>query len=129
MRLILALGILLLSNAAFAETWLRYAQTSDEKRYVDKERTIFMGGTAFILDLHELKTAAVASDGKPYRSVLHAVEVNCREGQQRLLNSRRMSGEMGKGTVVEEHSMVGAWSSPSAQMPETQLMLIACEQK
>ena len=124
MRRILSIGLLFLANVAVAENWVKYAQSNDTQRYFDRERTISMGGTAFIWDLHELGSGALAADGKPYRSVLHAIEVNCRKEQHRVLSFHRMSGAMGAGVAVEEHSIVSEWSEPAAQTPEARLMAI-----
>lgn len=129
MRLTLSLSLFLLANAACAETWVKYTQTGEAHRYFDKDRTMSMGGTAFIWDLHDLKTPAQSADGRDYRSVLHAVEVNCRKEQRRVLSRHRLSGAMGAGAVVDEISMVSEWSEPAAETPEARLMSIACEMK
>ncbi len=128
MKSLLAIVLLAAALPATAENWVRYAQTNDASRYYDKERTILMSGTAFIWDLHDLGAETAGLGGKPHRSVLHAIEVNCRKEQHRVLSFHQMAGAMGAGPMVGEHSMVGEWRKAADQSAESRLMAIACEQ-
>ena len=127
MKWMLSAVLVLISQASFAENWIRYTQTPEANRYYDRERLLVMSGTAFIWDMHDLKGEA-SGDGKRIRSVLYAVEVNCRKEQRRVRSSHRMSGAMGAGQMVDEVSLVSEWSAPDMQSPERQLMAIACDQ-
>ena len=122
------IAMLIMSLPAAAENWVRYAQTADASLYYDKERMILMSGTAFIWDLHDLRADAAGAGDNAHRSVLHAVEVNCRKEQHRVLSYHRMSGAMGGGKMVGEHSLVSEWKTPAANSAESRLMTIACEQ-
>lgn len=128
MRWMLCAVLVLISQTSLAENWAKYIQTPDANRYYDRERLLVMSGTAFIWDLHDLKSEVSGEAGKNFRSVLYAVEVNCRKELRRVLSFHRMSGAMGAGQVVDEHSLVSDWSSPSMESPERQLMAIACDQ-
>lgn len=128
MRAFITAALLTATLPAAAENWVRYAQNADVSRYYDKERVLLMSGTAFIWDLHDLRAEAAGIDGKPHRSVTYATEVNCRKEKVRVLSYQQMSGNMGAGPMVAEHSMVGEWKTPSQQSAEAQLMTIACEQ-
>ncbi len=128
MKPLFTLALLAVAWPAAAENWVRYAQTNDASRYYDKERTILMSGTAFIWDLHDLGAETAGLGGKPHRSVLHAIEVNCRKEQHRVLSFHQMAGAMGGGPMVGEHSMVGEWRKAADQSAEARLMAIACEQ-
>ena len=127
MRWLLCALLILTCRASLAEHWVRYTQTSQANHYYDRERTLEMGGTAFIWDLHDLKGEGGAGSGESFRSVLYAVEVNCRREQRRVLSYHRMSGAMGAGQVVEEHSLVSDWMAAAPQTPEARLMAIACD--
>lgn len=127
MKKIFALSLLILCTPALAQSWVRYVRTGDANLYYDSQRTVVMGGTAFIWDLHDLKSEATDPDGQPYRSVLYATEYNCRKEQRRVLSFQRMSDSMGKGTLVSENSMVSPWVDAPSQTAAARLMDIACE--
>ena len=128
MRRVLSIAMLAAAIPATAENWVRYAQTADANLYYDKERMVVMSGTAFIWDLHDLRDEASGTEGKSHRSVLDAVEVNCRKEQLRVLSFHRMTGAMGAGAMADEHSLVGEWKTPPDNSAESRLMTVACEQ-
>ena len=129
MKKIFPLVLFLLLRSAHAEQWIPYSQTSQGTQYFDLQSSITMGGSAaFILDLHDMKSEANDADGKTYRSILYAVEFNCRKEQRRVLSWQRKSESMGNGAVVSEHSQVSEWTdvkTPNAK----RLMMAACEQR
>lgn len=123
----LLLGLCLMTTAASADSWVRYAHNQDAIRYYDKLRLMNMSGTAFIWDMHDLKTPATDESGKSYRSVLHPTEFSCRKLQYRVLSTHKMSGAMGEGSMIAEHTMVGAWRDILSASPEEELMKAACD--
>jgi len=128
MRPVFSMALLAAAIPAAAENWVRYAQTADASLYYDKERMVLMSGTAFIWDLHDLREETSGAQAKSHRSVLHAVEVNCRKEQLRVLSFHRMTGAMGAGAIAGEHSLVGEWKTPPDNSAESRLMTVACEQ-
>lgn len=129
MKKLLVLFLSVFITSASAQEWTPYAQTSLATQYFDLQRAVAMGNTtAFIVDLHDLKSEAKDADGKAYLSIVYATEFNCRKGQRRVLSQQRMSERMGSGAVVSENSVVGEWSD--AKGPgHTRLMMAACEQR
>jgi hypothetical protein len=129
MKKILPLLWFLLLGSAHAQQWIPYSQTSQGTQYFDLQRAVVMGGsTAFILDLHDMKSELNDGDGKIYRSIVYATEFNCRKEQRRVLSVQRKSESMGKGIVVTETSQVSDWidvKTPNA----LRLMMAACEQR
>ena len=129
MKRILTLLLFLSLSSAHAQQWIPYSQTSQGTQYVDLQRAVSMGGsTAFILDLHDMKSDANDADGKTYRSILYAVEFNCRKEQRRVLSLQRKSESMGNGAVVSEYSHVSEWVEVKTPN-DVRLMLAACEQR
>lgn len=129
MKRILTLLLFLSLSSAHAQQWIPYSQTSQGTQYVDLQRAVVMGGsTAFILDLHDMKSDANDADGKTYRSILYAVEFNCRKEQRRVLSWQRKSESMGNGAVVSEYSHVSEWVEVKTPN-DVRLMLAACEQR
>ena len=129
MKRILTLLLFLSLSSAHAQQWIPYSQTSQGTQYVDLQRAVVMGGsTAFILDLHDMKSDANDADGKTYRSILYAVEFNCRKEQRRVLSWQRKSDSMGNGAVVSEYSHVSEWVEVKTPN-DVRLMLAACEQR
>ena len=68
------------------------------------------------------------ADGKTYRSILYAVEFNCRKEQRRVLSWQRKSESMGNGAIVSEYSQVSEWVEVKTPN-DVRLMLAACEQR
>ena len=129
MKRILTLLLFTSLSSAHAQQWIPYSQTSQGTQYVDLQRAVVMGGsTAFILDLHDMKSDANDADGKTYRSILYAVEFNCRKEQRRVLSLQRKSESMGNGAVVSEYSQVSEWVEVKTPN-DVRLMLAACEQR
>jgi len=129
MKQILTLVLLLLVGSANAQQWTPYLQTSLGTKYFDLQRAVVMGGsTAFIFDLHDMKTEVNDADGKAYRSIVYATEFNCRKEQRRILNLQRKSEPMGNGVVVSEHSLVSEWIDVKTPN-DMRLMMAACEQR
>lgn len=112
---------------AVAENWVRYAQSGEIVRYYDKMRMMNMSGTAFIWDMHDLKTPVTDASGKSYQSVLYPTEFSCRKLTHRVLSARRMSGSMGEGALVSEHNIAGPWKDVMSHSPEEELMKAVCE--
>jgi len=129
MKRILTLLLFTSLSSAHAQQWIPYSQTSQGTQYVDLQRAVVMGGsTAFILDLHDMKSEANDADGKTYRSILYAVEFNCRKEQRRVLSWQRKSESMGNGAIVSEYSQVSEWVEVKTPN-DVRLMLAACEQR
>jgi hypothetical protein len=129
MKKILPLLWFLLLGSAHAQQWIPYSQTSQGTQYFDLQRAVVMGGsTAFILDLHDMKSELNDGDGKIYRSIVYATEFNCRKEQRRVLSVQRKSEPMGKGIVVTETSQVSDWIDVKTQNA-LRLMMAACEQR
>jgi hypothetical protein len=129
MKKILYLLLFTVIGSAHAQQWIPYSQTSQGTQYFDLQRAVTMGGSAaFILDLHDMKSEINDTDGKAYRSIVYAMEFNCRKQQQRVLGWQRKSESMSNGAVVSEYSQVSEWSdvkTPNAK----RLMIAACEQR
>ena len=116
-------------SVAAAQEWIPYAQTSVATQYFDLQRAVAMGNTtAFIMDLHDLKSETKDPNGKTFLSVVYATEFNCRKAQRRILSYQRMSERMGSGAVVSEYTDVGEWTD--VKVPGiARLMTAACEQR
>lgn len=98
-------------------------------QYFDLQRAVAMGNTtAFIMDLHDLKSETKDTDGKTFLSVVYATEFNCRKAKRRILSYQRMSERMGSGAVVSEYAEVSEWTDVKAP-GLTRLMTAACEQR
>jgi hypothetical protein len=123
----LLLSALLIATPAFAENWVRYAQTDEAGRYYDKFRMVNMSGNAFIWDLHDLQNPAVDASGKTYQSVLLPTEFSCRKHQRRVLSTQKMSDRMGTGALITEQNVVGNWVDVVPQTPDDDLMRAVCE--
>jgi len=129
MKKTLLLSMLLIVSPVYADTWVRYAQTDDASLYFEKHRVIKMGSTAMIWDLHDLKTSALDSNGKIYRSVLNATEYNCRLAKYRLISVQRLDGAMGSGSVVSEVNEASAWQEAESSATADKLLREACDLK
>ena len=129
MKTSLLLCILLVGNPAFAQSWVRYAQTDEASLYFEKHRIIKMGSTAMIWDLHDLKLAANDANGNTYRSALYATEYNCRLGQHRLLSVQRFADAMGGGAVISEETEAGGWSESASSGTADKLLAEACDRQ
>ena len=129
MKKLLFLCLLSAITLAHAQQWVPYSQTSKATQYFDLQRAITMGGSAaFILDLHDMKSEENDADGKTYRSVVYAMEFNCRKEQRRILSFQKMSESMGTGSVVSEQSQVGEWIE--VKTPAIlRLMTAACQHR
>jgi len=101
MKKIIPLVLMLISVPAWSQAWIRYAQTDSATMYFDSLRTRKMGDTAFVWDLHDLKSPAKDETGRAYRSVMHAIEYQCRVRQRRVLSILLHSEPMASGTSVE----------------------------
>ena len=129
MKKILLLFLFSAITPAQAQQWVPYSQTSKATQYFDLQRAITMGGSAaFILDLHDMKSEENDADGKTYRSIVYAMEFNCRKEQRRVLSFQKMSESMGNGSVISEQSQVGEWME--AKSPAVaRLMMAACQHR
>jgi hypothetical protein len=65
MKKIAALLLLLTTLPAWSQAWIRYAQTDSATLHFDSLRTRKMGDTAFVWDLHDLKTEARMPPDEP----------------------------------------------------------------
>ncbi len=127
MKKILALLFLLTTLPASAQGWVRYAQTDEALLYFDSLRTRKMGDTAFVWDLHDLKTEGRDPQGKPYRSALFATEYQCRARKHRWLGVTRHSEAMGQGSPVSEETGAGEWQETRKASLAGQLFNHICE--
>jgi hypothetical protein len=104
-----AIALLLAALPAFGtEVWIRYTESEAATMYYDSLRTRKMGDISFVWDLHDLKADATDASGKTYRSVMYAIEYQCRARKRRVLGIQRYADAMGKGAVTEE-TMTGEW--------------------
>ena len=99
----------LMSQTAWAEGWIRYADNDKVDMYFDSFNKRKMGDTAFVWDLHDLKSAAKRSNGFAYHSVGYAVEYQCRAMKRRVLAIKWFSSYMGEGQHQVEEGVVGDW--------------------
>ena len=95
--------------------------------YYDSLRTRKMGDTAFVWDLHDLKIDVTDSAGKPYRSILYAVEYQCRARKWRLLGISRHGEAMGAGKPVSEEVGATAFIAAAPGSRAEQLFNHVCE--
>lgn len=95
--------------------------------YFDSLRTRKMGDTAFVWDLHDLNGDATDSSGQGYRSVLYAVEYQCRRRKWRLLGSSRHSQAMGAGKPISEEAGATAFVAAAPGSRAEQLFNHVCE--
>jgi hypothetical protein len=129
MKKLLFVCLLSAMTPALAQQWVPYSQTSKATQYFDLQRAITMGGSAaFILDLHDMKSEENDADGKTYRSIVYAMEFNCRKEQRRVLSFQKMSESMGTGSVVSEQSHVGEWMEVKTPAI-VRLMMAACQHR
>jgi len=101
MKKVITFVLLLITPPAWSQAWIRYAQTDAATLYFDSLRTRKMGDTAFVWDLHDLKSPAKDATGRVYRSVMHATEYQCRIRQRRVLSILLHAEPMATGTSVE----------------------------
>lgn len=101
MKKVIPFVLLLITLPAWSQAWIRYAQTNAATLYFDSLRTRKMGDTAFVWDLHDLKSPATDATGRVYRSVMHATEYQCRIRQRRVLSILLHAEPMATGTSVE----------------------------
>ena len=112
--------------ASSTEVWIRYAESETATMYFDSLRTRKMGDTSFVWDLHDLKAGATDASGNSYRSVMYAIEYQCRARKRRVLGIQRYSDAMGKGKAVEE-TMTGEWTATPPESLGGQLFDHICE--
>ena len=127
MQKIIMACLLLITLPASAQGWVRYAQTDAGSMYFDSLRTRKMGDTAFVWDLHDLATNTTDSNGKAYRSVLYAVEYNCRARKRRILGITWQAEGMGHGFLTAEEARVSEWTEATAGSLPGELFKHICE--
>lgn len=123
-----ALALLLITAlpTLATEIWIPYAESDAATMYFDSLRTRKMGDTSFVWDLHDLKAEATDAHGKAYRSVMYAIEYQCRARKRRVLGIQRYAEAMGKGAVAEE-TMTGEWTPTPPESLGGQLFNHICE--
>jgi hypothetical protein len=122
-----AIALLLAALPACAtEVWIPYAQSETATMYFDSLRTRKMGDTSFVWDLHDLKADASDANGKHYRSVMYAIEYQCRARKRRVLGIQRYTEAMAKGAAVEE-TMTGEWTPTPPESLAGKLFDHICE--
>ncbi len=99
----------LISQAAWADGWIRYADNDKVDMYFDSFNKRKMGDTAFVWDLHDLKAPNKRSNGFAFQSVGYAVEYQCRAMKRRVLAIKWFSAQMGEGKQQVEEGVVGDW--------------------
>lgn len=127
MRKILTLLLLSCAAPVMAQHWVRYAEADESLMYFDSLRTRKMGDTAFVWDLHDLKSEATDPAGKPYRSILYAVEYQCRTRKWRVLGISRHPEAMGAGKPVSDEAGAGAFGAVTPGSRADQLFNHICE--
>jgi hypothetical protein len=86
-----------------------------------------MGDTAFVWDMHDLKTPAVTADGFTYNSVGYAVEYQCRARKRRTLAIKWFEKHLGEGAVKSQEGVVSDWMIATPESLEGQLFNHVCE--
>jgi len=124
MKKFLALCLLAAALPTYAQGWVRYTQTAEATHYFDSLRTRKMGDTAFVWDLHDLQKPD--ADGAS-RSVLFALEYNCRPRLYRVLSTAWMADAMAGGNVVKETTGPGEWHDATAGSLRGMLFNHICE--
>lgn len=127
MKKILTLMLICFATPALAQHWVRYAESEDSVMYYDSLRTRKMGDTAFVWDLHDLNGEAIDSSGQRYRSVLYAVEYQCRARKWRVLGTSRHGAAMGAGKPVSEEAGATAFVGATPGSRAEQLFNHVCE--
>ncbi len=117
----------LIAGPAFAQGWVRYAETDEAIHYFDSLRTRKMGDTSFVWDLHDLGQPSTDAQGKTFRSVLYATEFQCRAGKHRRLSIARHAEAMGRGSVASEDVGAGDWIETRPESLAGQLFKHICE--
>ena len=110
-----------------AQQWVRYAESDESLMYYDSLRTRKMGDTAFVWDLHDLKNATTDASGKPYQSVLFAVEYRCLARKWRVLGTSRHPQRMGAGKPVSEEAGAMPFADAGPGSRAEQLFNQVCE--
>jgi hypothetical protein len=126
MKKVIPFVLLLITLPAWSQAWIRYAQTDAATLYFDSLRTRKMGDTAFVWDLHDLKSPAKDATGRVYRSVMHATEYQCRIRQRRVLSILLHAEPMATGTSVEIIS-VADWTETPPDSLAGELFNHICE--
>lgn len=127
MKKILPLLLLCCATPALAQHWVRYAESEESVMYFDSLRTRKMGDTAFVWDLHDLNGHATDPSGQRYRSVLYAVEYQCRARKWRVLGSSRHGEAMGAGKPVADEAGAQAFTAVTPGSRADQLFAHICE--
>lgn len=127
MKKILPLLLLCCATPVLAQHWVRYAESEESVMYFDSLRTRKMGDTAFVWDLHDLNGDATDASGQRYRSVLYAVEYQCRARKWRVLGSSRHDKAMGAGKPVSEEAGATAFAAATPGSRAEQLFNHVCE--
>jgi hypothetical protein len=127
MKSFLTALLLCCTAPAMAQHWVRYAESDESLMYYDSLRTRKMGDTAFVWDLHDLKNAATDPAGKPYQSVLYAIEYQCRARKWRVLGTLRHPQHMGAGKPVSEEAGAMAFADAVPSSRAEQLFNQVCE--
>lgn len=123
----LALLLLCAAMPVLAQHWVRYADIEDRLMYFDSLRTRKMGDTAFVWDLHDLKNPVTDSSGKVHRSLLYALEYQCRARKWRILGWSRHAQPMGMGKPLSEEAGASAFTEAVSGSPAEQLFTHICE--
>ena len=127
MKKFLTIALLCFATPVLAQHWVRYAENDESLMYFDSLRTRKMGDTAFVWDLHDLKSAAADPSGKSYLSVLYAVEYQCRARTWRVLGTSRHAQRMGAGKPVSEEAGAMAFAEAAPGSRAEQLFNHVCE--
>jgi hypothetical protein len=127
MKKLLTLLLLCCAAPVLAQHWVRYAESDESVMYFDSLRTRKMGDTAFVWDLHDIKSDATDAPGKHYRSILYAVEYQCRARKWRVLSVSRHAQPMGAGKPVYEEAGAGAFAEATPGSRADQLFVHICE--
>lgn len=127
MKTLLTILLVCLATPVLAQHWVRYAESDESLMYFDSLRTRKMGDTAFVWDLHDLKSPATDASGNPYRSILYAIEYQCRARKWRVLGTSRHTQSMGSGKPVSEEAGATAFAEAGPGSRAEQLFNHVCE--
>jgi hypothetical protein len=127
MKKLLPLLLLFCALPALAQHWVRYSESDESQMYFDALRTRKMGDTAFVWDLHDFRYPAIDIAGKPYLSVLYAVEYQCRARKWRVLATSRHAQGMGAGKPIFEEAGATDFADAAPASRAEQLFNHVCE--
>ena len=128
LRFLFALLCIFSTNAlAGGFVLVRYAETEQAIHFFDSIQMRKMGDTAFVWDMHDLKTAATTPSGFTYFTVGYAIEYQCRAQKRRTLAIKWFEKHLGEGASKSQEGVVSVWITITPDSLEGQLYNHVCE--